>query len=591
MDIAIKQDSHGEFDIDVLRREVEVPTYGLRFTGLDGLDYVNIPDHPNLRHGLTDFSVEIDIMHPHGVNPMWMLGKGDAWLVSGYGIACYQLDPNLDVPTGFYLHDGTTRLNRSHLLKRGVRYKILWVIDRAAGILSQYVDGQHTLDTDISLIGDIGNTNELRIGTHQSAAYNGDYFGVRMYSRVIDATEAAEHAAGVYSNNAGLELWLPFREGQGTKTYDQSGNGHIGSFVGAPSWIYTGTEKRRLTKPEFGLRVSRTANYHYLSVATHPTLDFDIGDFSIETILTVYDVVDSKAIINKGASAGLSGFRFGVNSSRALRALIGDTVAFVEGNISPNGAIELHERLHLVATFDRDGLVRGYINGVETGSFDISAKSGSINSASDLRIGQAYVAGDNVVHAARLYNRLLTPEEVAERYAGQYLDETGLVLHMPIEEGYGTTTADTSGNGHVGTFVGSPEWVITGETELPSESDDLATSDGLDEAILISLFTDARVDDESLLDDPHDKRGHWADTYLDEPIGSKLWLLDRSKITDETLRKAREYAIEALRWMVPAGLAKAVDCSTARIRSDGIGVTVAITLPDDSIYYSNTYEV
>ena len=77
---------------------------------------------------------------------------------------------------------------------------------------------------------------------------------------------------------------------------------------------------------------------------------------------------------------------------------------------------------------------------------------------------------------------------------------------------------------------------------------------GLETAIIISLFTDKR-DDENI-DDP---RGWWGDTYQDSPIGSHLWPLNREKRTPEVLQKAEDYAREALQWMVKDGIVKTID--------------------------------
>ena len=58
---------------------------------------------------------------------------------------------------------------------------------------------------------------------------------------------------------------------------------------------------------------------------------------------------------------------------------------------------------------------------------------------------------------------------------------------------------------------------------------DLQAEAGLDTAILISLFTDARVREDELPPGHTWRRGWWGDDVEDEPdiTGSKLWLLRR----------------------------------------------------------------
>lgn len=85
----------------------------------------------------------------------------------------------------------------------------------------------------------------------------------------------------------------------------------------------------------------------------------------------------------------------------------------------------------------------------------------------------------------------------------------------------------------------------------------LLDGDDLETAILISLFTDrlARSDDAI---DGDDRRGWWGDTGSEYPIGSRLWLLRREKLTTKVALKAEDYANEALAWLVDDGVATAI---------------------------------
>ncbi len=107
---------------------------------------------------------------------------------------------------------------------------------------------------------------------------------------------------------------------------------------------------------------------------------------------------------------------------------------------------------------------------------------------------------------------------------------------------------------------------------------------GLDTAVIISLFTDRRANDDDVLPgDPNDKRGWWADAFPVAPgdrIGSRLWLLNREKQLASVLARAQEYAQEALQWMLDDGVASAVVCDAQIVRSGLLGLSVAITPPD-----------
>jgi phage gp46-like protein len=115
----------------------------------------------------------------------------------------------------------------------------------------------------------------------------------------------------------------------------------------------------------------------------------------------------------------------------------------------------------------------------------------------------------------------------------------------------------------------------------------LQNDDGLDTAVILSLFTDARAEDDDILpNDSGDKRGAWIDTFSDnegDKFGSRLWLLDRAKLLPETVNKVIEYCTESLKWMVKDGIAKAVNVTAEIIRHHPLGIIGAqidIVKPD-----------
>ncbi len=104
----------------------------------------------------------------------------------------------------------------------------------------------------------------------------------------------------------------------------------------------------------------------------------------------------------------------------------------------------------------------------------------------------------------------------------------------------------------------------------------IATSELLNTAVFISLFSRRRADDDDTLPEPHSNReGWWGDGLgpRDEAgdlIGSRLWLLNRSKASQSTLNLAKSYALEAVQWLVDDGIAAAVDVSVWRSTSSDI---------------------
>lgn len=104
------------------------------------------------------------------------------------------------------------------------------------------------------------------------------------------------------------------------------------------------------------------------------------------------------------------------------------------------------------------------------------------------------------------------------------------------------------------------------------------TSEPLVRAVLVSLFTWRRANPDDAL--PGDQRqGWWGDSFPAVPndrIGSRLWLLARAKLVPETITRAREYAEEALRWLVEDGVAARVEVQAERRGLDGLALQVSV---------------
>ena len=113
----------------------------------------------------------------------------------------------------------------------------------------------------------------------------------------------------------------------------------------------------------------------------------------------------------------------------------------------------------------------------------------------------------------------------------------------------------------------------------------LAVDYSLETWVVTSLFTDVEATPEEITAAGlAAQRGWWAEAdSLRDPdrprMGSKLWLLSRGKTTVETLRRAEVYALEALRWMIAAGVAGSIEVLASRPRAGMLGLEVTITRP------------
>ncbi len=145
------------------------------------------------------------------------------------------------------------------------------------------------------------------------------------------------------------------------------------------------------------------------------------------------------------------------------------------------------------------------------------------------------------------------------------------------------------------------DWSLTGP--------DLTADAGLQTAVIISLFTDRRAEDDDVLPDDAtgpfglshkgsgDRRGWWADWYQEgvsvpdgtspstptDRIGSRLWLLRREKQVQDVLDRAVEYGEEALQWLVDDAVAASVTVTSEILQSNTLALGVQIQKPDGSV--------
>lgn len=115
---------------------------------------------------------------------------------------------------------------------------------------------------------------------------------------------------------------------------------------------------------------------------------------------------------------------------------------------------------------------------------------------------------------------------------------------------------------------------------LDITQNDLDRDAGLETAVLISMFSDRRADlEDDLPDNTKDLRGWWADATQSDKIGSRLWLISRSKIEDETSTDAEIYIKECLQWMIDDGVADSISVTVTRTGTYELSYAITIARP------------
>ncbi len=119
--------------------------------------------------------------------------------------------------------------------------------------------------------------------------------------------------------------------------------------------------------------------------------------------------------------------------------------------------------------------------------------------------------------------------------------------------------------------------------DITIQHDGLSLDDGLVTLVLICLFTDARADaDDEIPDGSGDPRGWPGDTFSDSPWGSKLWLLEREKLTESVRQRVEDYARLSMQPLLRAGYARSADVEASIASFDRINFIVILIRPDKS---------
>ncbi len=111
-------------------------------------------------------------------------------------------------------------------------------------------------------------------------------------------------------------------------------------------------------------------------------------------------------------------------------------------------------------------------------------------------------------------------------------------------------------------------------------SGDLLAGDDLQTAIIISLFTDGLAKADDNVDESY-RRGWWGDVNENYSIGSRLWLLNRQKLTVEVARKAEDYARESLKWLIDDGVVSYIEVGTQIIYPNRLNMIIRYHRPGD----------
>lgn len=126
-------------------------------------------------------------------------------------------------------------------------------------------------------------------------------------------------------------------------------------------------------------------------------------------------------------------------------------------------------------------------------------------------------------------------------------------------------------------------WHLPAGGDIEVTHNGLSSDEGLVTLVLICLFTDAPAADSDVIPDGTDDRRGWpGDSFSDFSWGSKLWLLDREKLTESVRLRVENYASLAMQPLLQTGYARTAQVTAVIVSSERIDFTVILTRPDKS---------
>jgi len=240
--------------------------------------------------------------------------------------------------------------------------------------------------------------------------------------------------------------------------------------------LVTGTVKKEWASPPPGYALKFDGTDDYIEVPDSNSLDIT-EEITIEAWIKANSVTPrpdwSPVVVKKCGYAECYGIL--VTEDQTFLYFFVQT-----GGVSFAGEeIQTGEWLHVAGSWDRTSPnnIDLYFNGVKLGEGPVGTGAPPVSSLPALIGGATVNYGDGtsycpyyfdgIIDEVRIYAKRLPESLIAAHYQGDFSgDSTGcnggdcdLRTLWHFNEGFGSTTADTSGNGNNGVLINNPQWV------------------------------------------------------------------------------------------------------------------------------------
>ncbi|HEY9114790.1 MAG TPA: LamG-like jellyroll fold domain-containing protein, partial [Bacteroidales bacterium] len=361
--------------------------------------------------GTGDFSVSLWVkMGSNQPSYPTLLSKG-ATSNTTTGYWCYISGSRLR----FSISDGSQRLgaySNSLSIFDNTWHHIAVNLDRD-GNAEFFVDGISAGTYDISTFNGKNISNASRLltigsaGTSSTTFFNGSIDDVRLYNKVLSAAEVATLANNT-PNYTLVSHWA-FDENSGTIAVDSS------TYIANDGTLTNGPLRKTGIK---GNALEFDGQNDRVECGEDTVMDMGTGDLTISSWVKMdASQLSYPTIVSKGGTSNSNaGYWFFVSDTK-IKFIMGDGAERLS-TYSPIINIYDNAWHHLAVSIDRDGDAVFYLDGVITGTYDVTSFNGKniSNPERQLTIGSALTSSTTFLNGkiddVRIFNAALTQAEI-----------------------------------------------------------------------------------------------------------------------------------------------------------------------------------
>lgn len=385
---------------------------------------------------------------------------------SGNGWSVFVVNGNV---RGFYyrnsLSDHAIDATSAANVADGFWHHVAMTVDTNGGRL--YIDGiQAGSGTWSGAVGAPSGSEPLQIGRYYNFAnrFLGTIDEVTLWNRSLASSEVnyVKHRQ-LNGNEDGLvALWHLDDGGSSTTTADSTSNGFTATLVGSPPPAWVTSSAPIVFNPVAGTALKFDGVNGYVTVAH--TNDLNPFPFTATAWFRTTNTANIvQGIVSKYADASANGWTMVVQNGH-LRGFYYRNGSGTDRAIDATSAAAVADGAwHQAAlTVDTNGGTL-YLDGSVVGSSAWGGPSGAPTGSDPLQIGHysAYTERfSGAIDEVAVWSRALSATEITTlEHTPLVGNENALAAYWRLDDGQGTTAADATGHGHLGTLVSSPAWV------------------------------------------------------------------------------------------------------------------------------------